>query len=104
MITAYHPNNPNPAFAPFMERFEDRYNRQPNMLAPLAYDTVRILALALESTGGKADGLREALLAVEDFEGVQGLISFNPYGDVETDLYIAQVKDGEFEIIETVKK
>jgi len=104
LITPYHPNNPNPAFQPFVERFEARYNRPPNMVAPLVYDTVRILAGALEKTNGDADGLREALLATQDFEGVQSLISFNPYGDVESDLYIAQVKDGQFEIISTLGK
>jgi branched-chain amino acid transport system substrate-binding protein len=104
LITPYHPNNPNPAFQPFVERFESRYKHQPNILAPLSYDTVRILAQALEATGGEADGLREVILATQDFEGVQGLISFNPYGDVEMDLYVAQVKDGQFEIIETVSE
>ena len=104
LITPYHPNNPNPAFQPFVARFEARYNRPPNMVAPLAYDTVRILANALAQTNGEAAGLREALLATQDFEGVQSLISFNPYGDVESDLYIAQVKDGQFEIISTVGK
>jgi branched-chain amino acid transport system substrate-binding protein len=104
MISAYHPQNPNPAFEPFVERFEARYNRQPNLLVPLAYDTVRILAQALEQTGGEADGLREALLAVQDFEGVQGLISFNQYGDVVMDMYIVQIKDGQFEITATLSK
>ncbi len=104
IVTTYHPENSWPAFEPFVARYEARYNQQPGMLSPKAYDLVRILAQALSHTDGKPQGLREALLSVQDFEGVQGLISFNPYGDVEVDLYIAQVKDGQFEIISTVGK
>jgi hypothetical protein len=46
--------------------------------------------------------LPEALVGIEGLEGVQGIISVDQYGDVKRDVYIAVVRNGRFEIIETI--
>ena len=54
-----------------------------------------ILAEALKKTGGKAEGLPEALLSIEGLPGVLGTITFDAFGDVHRDIYILQVENGE---------
>ena len=102
LISTYHPQNPYPAFQVFVELFEARYKRQPALLSASGYEAVLVLVRALEQTGGKADGLPEALVAVKNLEGVQGIISMDAYGDVKRDVYIAVVREGQFEIINTI--
>jgi branched-chain amino acid transport system substrate-binding protein len=103
LITAFDPDNSWPAYQPFVGRYHERYGSEPGLLAPKAYDTVYILAAALEGSDGNPQGLREALLQTTDFDGVEGLISLNEFGDAQIDLYIAQVTDGQITVIETIK-
>jgi branched-chain amino acid transport system substrate-binding protein len=99
----YDPDNPHPNFQDFLMRFEARYGREPSYPAVFAYEAVLVLADALERTSGRADGLAEALVAVDNLEVVQGRISIDAYGDVRRDVYVAVVKDGAFEIINTIR-
>jgi branched-chain amino acid transport system substrate-binding protein len=103
LITAYDPENPWPAFQIFKENYRERYHTDPGLLAPKSYDTVFMLANALENTGGKSQGLREAVLQINEFSGVEGLISLNKYGDAQVNLYIAEVIDGNFIVQETIQ-
>jgi branched-chain amino acid transport system substrate-binding protein len=58
-----------------------------------------LLAAALEETGGQADGLRQALLGIEDFQGLTGPISLDRFGDVVRSQYLIAIQDGAFETI-----
>ena len=60
------------------------------------------LAAALEATGGKAEGLPEALRSTRDFPGLLGEFSIDAFGDVHRDLYIMRVEDGKFVLISVV--
>ncbi len=102
LVAGFHPENPYPAFQPFVERFEARYGRSPTFSAAFAYEAVLVLARALEQTRGRAEGLPEALTAIEALDGIQGVISINEYGDVERDVYIVQVNQGSFRVIHTL--
>ena len=103
LITAYDPDNSWPAFQTFIEQYRERYQTEPGLLAPKLYDTVNILAAALEETGGMSQGLRDALLNIHQFSGVEGIISLNEFGDAQVNLYIAEVIEGNFVVLETIK-
>jgi branched-chain amino acid transport system substrate-binding protein len=102
LVVSYHPQNPYPAFTPFMEQFEARYKRRPGFGGALGYEAVLVLAHALKQTGGEAAGLTEALVEFRNLPGVQGTISLDEYGDPARDLYIVQVQDGQFKVIDTI--
>jgi branched-chain amino acid transport system substrate-binding protein len=102
MIAGYNPQDSSPSFVRFVEQFEAYYGRSPGLMASYAHEAVLVLAHALEQTGGKAAGLPEALTAVQTWQGVQGRISMDEYGDVKRDVYIAVVKDGQFEVTNTI--
>jgi branched-chain amino acid transport system substrate-binding protein len=102
MVAVYHPQNPYPAFESFVKQFTERYQRAPTFQAAYGYEAMLVLAHALEQTHGEARGLPDALLKVANLPGIQGVISLDEYGDVSRDIYIVQVKNGQFRVINTV--
>ncbi len=102
LVMTYSDKNPYPPFQDFVRRFEARYGRQPTFSAAFSYETVLVLANALAETNGQAEGLPEALVTTKNLAGVQGTISMDGYGDVKRDVYIAVVKDRQFEVINTI--
>ncbi len=81
--------------ARFVRAFEERFGRGPSLGASQAYEAVMMLAKALETTGGSRDGVREALLGLRGFPGLLGPITFDAYGDVQRDVYIMRVENGQ---------
>jgi branched-chain amino acid transport system substrate-binding protein len=92
----YNQNNQNPAHVEFLQKFQQRFKRVPQLGTSQAYEVVMLLAKCLEVTDGKAAGLREALYAVRNFPGVLGPITFDAYGDVQRDVYILRIENGQF--------
>jgi branched-chain amino acid transport system substrate-binding protein len=67
----------------FAAAFAARYAAEPDVYAAHAYDTVRVLAAAAERQGSfDADGIREALLRIDDYDGATGRLAFDRNGDV----------------------
>ncbi len=92
----------NPTYDDYARRYVERYDRQPGLDSFHSYEAVEILALALKHTGGKAEGLPEALVAIHNFPGVLGNISFDAYGDVKRDMYIVRVDGDHFTNVKTI--
>jgi len=102
MSAVYHPHHPSKAYQEFVKKFEDRYRRQPALAASHSYEAIMVLAHALKQTDGQTDRLPQVLTTTKNMLGVQGTISINEYGDVVREVYIVQVKDGQFEVIDTI--
>lgn len=101
MISLHNPDNERIAFQEFSANYLERFSGQPAFSAAFAYEAVWVLAEALQQTGGNSVGLSEAL-AGHEFNGIQGLISFDQYGDVVREAYISVVNDRQFEIINVI--
>src|SRR5699024_7806756 len=74
-------SNPIAKFLPkaksFIETFKSEYGTTPGPYAPLAYDSIMLLADAMERAGTTdADAVIKALSATDNFEGMAGDISF----------------------------
>ncbi len=102
VLSIYNPDNPYHNFHPFSQKYQQRYRQKPSYGAAYGFETVTILAHALRKTRGKAQGLSEALLNIKQFSAIQGLITIDAYGDIQRDLYIMQVKNGQFKVVHTV--
>lgn len=100
--TSYYPENPLPSFQKFLTEFEKRFRRKATFPAMYSYESVLVLAEALKQTNGQAKDLPQALLKINNLEGVQGKISFDEYGDVKRDTYIVVVKNGQFQLLDTI--
>jgi len=69
--------------AGFVRDFRARYKTNPDLWAAHGYDAVRVTAEAIRrGEGAVPDRLARALLAIQNFPGASGTLSFNPEGDV----------------------
>jgi branched-chain amino acid transport system substrate-binding protein len=69
---------------PGMKEFSEAYKQKvgsppPNAFAPLGFDSVNLLATAIERAGSiQPDAVRSALANTRDFEGLVGKIAYSP--------------------------
>ena len=102
-VVPHDESNQTPAYLDFEARYVERFGQKPTFAAGYGYEAVMVLAEALEKTEGTATGLRAALLETNNFIGVNGRISFDPYGDVIRTLYLITVQNGQFQTIATLE-
>lgn len=100
---SYNMNSRSPAFLDFKKRYQARYGTAPNYGAALGYETMMVLAASLQKTGGRSDGLRQALLNTRDFKGLVDTFSFNRNGDAIRPFYIGTIRNGKYVTAESVK-
>ncbi|MBF0474766.1 MAG: penicillin-binding protein activator [Deltaproteobacteria bacterium] len=92
---AFFKDSPKPAVRTFMEEYFQAYGAEPDVLAAFGYDTIKILQQVFKDINIKTrEDLREAMYRLRNFDGVTGVTSFNPGGDVEKSLFILTV-DGD---------
>jgi branched-chain amino acid transport system substrate-binding protein len=94
----FFPEEPRPEVQQFVKGFEAAYGQTPNVFAAVAYDSIRLLAFAIEQAGTDRKAIREALAQVKDFPGVTGKITFSEHGDVVKEYRKMIVKDGKFQL------
>ena len=97
---AYALTSQSPTFLEFQARYQTRFGQAPSFGAAHAYDSFLVLAAALEKTGGRPEGLRQALLETHGFKGLTNIFSFDRFGDVERPIYLNTIRDGKFITLE----
>jgi branched-chain amino acid transport system substrate-binding protein len=102
VLSIYNPENPYHNFQSFAQQYQQRYHQNPSYGAAYGFETVEILAHALRQTDGTSQGLSQALLGIKQLPAVQGFLSIDDYGDIQRDLYIMQIKSGQFKVVHTV--
>ena len=79
----------------FIEAYQKAYDRSPDSLAALTYDSVSLLVEAIKSQG-RADSraIREGLAQTRDFQGLAGSISYEKGGDPIKSVAIMALREG----------
>jgi branched-chain amino acid transport system substrate-binding protein len=87
----YSGDNPDPVVQNFVKAYRVKFSREPDAIAALAYDSVKVLADAL-TRAGSTDGprLRDAL-ATADVQGVTGRLKINEKRNVDKPAVIQEV-------------
>jgi branched-chain amino acid transport system substrate-binding protein len=80
----------------FVKRFRAAYNRSPNNIAALAYDSVGLLVTSMRNQGkSDPEAIRAGLSATTDYAGATGTIGYaGGSGDPVKSALILQFKDG----------
>lgn len=99
---AYTLTSQDPDYLDFKQRYQDRFGRLPSFGAAYGYEATMVLAAALQKTGGKTKGLRQALLENRDFKGLTNNFSFNQDGDVVRPIYLNVIRNGKFTYLDTL--
>ncbi|MGF1623130.1 MAG: ABC transporter substrate-binding protein [Rhodomicrobiaceae bacterium] len=96
-----------PSVKAYIDRFDKTYGDPMNGFSPYFYDGVKMLFQAMQTAGTVEDSakVRDALGAIENYEGVLGTLNWTGkerYGiahQMDAPFYISQVKDGKEEIV-----
>jgi branched-chain amino acid transport system substrate-binding protein len=93
--------NPDPTVQAFVSEYESRYGIPADSFAAIAYDSVGILAAAMEhiiANGGEITraAIRDAMVEMEPYAGVSGVAAFNEVGDVVKEITWLTIENGEF--------
>ena len=81
----------------FVTAYRALHGEPPNVFAAHAYDAVQVLAEAARRAGSwRADEIRQALLTIDNHEGVSGRMAFDKNGDVVQYPRLFVVRGGQF--------
>lgn len=94
--------NPPPEAKGFMTEYAKRFGEQPNYPALLAYDALKIVALAMKEGGYSADSIKSALYRVKDFPGITGRTTIDSNGDAVKPFSLKVTHNGHFEMVDTL--
>jgi branched-chain amino acid transport system substrate-binding protein len=101
MCQTYHPSSQEAHVKTFTEKFNSKYGRDPDPNAAQSYDAIMILGQAMRKAGVEDPAaIRDAIAAVESFNGVTGKITFDETGDSPRDMMIIQILGGEYTLYE----
>ncbi|MDM8535586.1 ABC transporter substrate-binding protein [Desulfobacterales bacterium HSG17] len=88
-------------FLEFKKQYVQRFGNAPEHPAGIfAYEAAQLLFTILAETKEPKD-IKPAILKQKSFQGLQGKLHIDPFGDVQRNYFIVTVKDGEFITINT---
>jgi len=89
-----------PRYQAFRKAYMERYQREPGFPGVYTYDAVQVLLTALRAQK-KGQTLKETILSLRRFEGLQSEFSFDDFGDVSRPhASISVVRNRQFVILE----
>ncbi|MFC4411735.1 ABC transporter substrate-binding protein [Chungangia koreensis] len=95
---AYSANDPDEKIQQFVKAFEKEYDKSPDGFNALGYDTVYLLADAIERAGeADAEKVRDALEQTKDFKLVTGTVTIDENHNPVKSATILEYKDGKQE-------
>ena len=79
----------------FRHLFLDRFEQEPGFAGIAGYDAATVLITALKQREG-GESVRDAVLRIGDFQGLQGPIHIDRFGDSWRPTYITVIKGGKY--------
>ncbi|MGB9693943.1 MAG: ABC transporter substrate-binding protein, partial [Fervidobacterium sp.] len=93
-VSHFAKDDPNTKIQAFIKNYKDRFGKEPNVESVLCYDSLMMLAKAIEKAGSvEPNVIRDALSTLE-FNGVTGIIKFENGGDPVKPATIVKVTKG----------
>jgi len=86
-------------FTSFKTNFIERFNETPSFAAGHSYDATRLILAALQFNPDPAR-LKQSLLDMPGFPGLQAHIKFNRFGDTDRKTFLTTIKNGSFALLE----
>jgi branched-chain amino acid transport system substrate-binding protein len=101
--THYAPDIATDTAQKFIKAYEAKYGKKPDDVAALTYDAGKLLLTAISQAGTlERQKVRDALAAVQEFEGVTGSMKFHGTGDPIKSAVIIHVTGCKFRFYSTV--
>ncbi|HUF16447.1 MAG TPA: ABC transporter substrate-binding protein [Thermoanaerobaculia bacterium] len=92
----YSPDDPDPVVRTFVDKYRERFGANPDSLAALGYDSMKILAEAM-TRAKEIDStlIRDELARTANFKGVTGTITMGPDRNPIKSIVILEIRDGQ---------
>ena len=87
-----------PAYVRFKEAFTKRYNYPPTFTAVLAYDATQLVLTSLKKNADPQT-LRQTIKSIPSFDGLQGPIKLDEFGDPNRHLFVLRYRAGREEVL-----
>lgn len=99
ILNHYHDiRSSQPRYVAFRDEYVDRFGSEPDAFATLGYNAV-VVALIAARERERDESIRDAIARISEFEGAQGTLTMDRYGDCELERFFIQIVDGRFERI-----
>lgn len=93
--TEYDENSNDKRFLDFIKSYEKVYNRKPSILDAQGYELGKILIENLLVSSDIAT-LKQRILNTKIYEGLQGDITFDKYGDVSREYFMMKIQNAKY--------
>ena len=94
----FDPNSIQSGYAGFVQAFKSRFGRQPGFAEVAGFDAARVMLHALGEQGS-GESLKQVLLRIGQFDGLQQAIRFDAHGDSARPLFMTRVVNGQFNVV-----
>ncbi len=95
-IDGFFPESADPLIKPVIEAYRSAYQEEPDILAAQAYDAAMMVLSLLKEHKDTPQAIRDGLLAMKDYPGISGTITFPGNGEALKKLFIIKIQDGKF--------
>jgi len=97
----YSGDNPDPVVQNFVKSYRAKFNKEPDSIAALGYDSIKVLADAIARAGSTEGARVRDMLASGDVAGVTGRLKMNAQRNVDKPAVIQEVtfKDGDVKFV-----
>ncbi len=93
------PQGASPEAKAFIEAYKAKYGVLPDSNAAMSYDSMMIMAKAIEKAGTDKKKIRDEIAAIKGYRGVTGVIDIDQYGDANREILIIQVMQGGYKVV-----
>lgn len=91
----YSPDDPRLLVSEYLDAFEEKFGREPDLWAVLAYDAANAMLMAIKEAGTDDPEAVKDTLSELAFEGVSGVTKFDEHGDPIKEVTIHRVDKDE---------
>jgi branched-chain amino acid transport system substrate-binding protein len=99
VIQTFDRGHPGERYQAFRKTYFNRFKREPGFPGVYAYDATQVVLTALEKQEKKRS-LKETILSLGQFQGLQNYFSFDQFGDVTRSTSISVVRNQKFLVVE----
>ncbi len=93
--TGYDDNSKDKAFLDFRKKFKVKYNKNPSVFSAQGYELGQILIQNLKNSSDMST-LKQRILKIKKYNGLQGDIIFDKYGDIFREYFIMEIKNRQY--------
>jgi len=95
--TAWYIDSPEPKSVEFVKKYEERYNKKPDIYSAYGYDAASLVIEAIKrAKSGDRKAIRDELAGIKDFPGVLGKIGFDEGREPLVEPKILVANEGRF--------